>query len=131
MCHLCLSWYLEGVHVWWGCKQLVGWHLCALLSLPSSSTPAIRATQEVRGQGQPAIPDQGYLLLLLNFFFFFWPPAESETGTQAGSRETRIPSGEQIRTEGHGGRVKPGEGEPRKGELGMTQVQMALSIRIC
>lgn len=33
---------------------------------------AIRATQEVRGQGQPAIPAQGYLLLLLLIFFFFF-----------------------------------------------------------
>lgn len=110
-----------GVHVWWVCKQLVGGNLCALLSLPSSPTPAIRATQEVRGQGQPAIPDQGYLLLLNFFFFFFFCNRQNQ---RQGRRQDHMKpeflpesksANENRRAWGEGG---PGEGCPERESWG-------------
>lgn len=101
------------------CEQLSSQQrpLQHLLSLPSGSAPAVGATQEARGQGQPAIPDQGYLLLLLLLIFCCcYSPAESETRTQAGSREPSLPGGAtHRRSRGRGRGLGAGAQE---GELG-------------
>lgn len=84
-------------------------------SLPSGPAPAIRATQEARGQGQPAVPDQGYLLLLL--IFVCRRRNQRHGRRQDHAKPEFLPESKSVqKVVGGGG--GPGEGGPGRGSWG-------------
>lgn len=92
--------------------------------------PVIGSTQELRGEGQPAVPDQGYLLILL----LLLPPAESDRRRQDHAKpEPEFLPGEQIRTEGRRGREKNlvGSRGPGRGVGVGDDTETEGPVRIC
>lgn len=81
---------------------------------PPVPASVVRGTQEARGRGQLLS-----LIKAIYYYFLLLPPAESETRTQAGSRETRIPSGRANPYRRLWGTGEDREEGPRKGSWGL------------